>query len=62
MVAKDLALAERTSPPKHALWLDLRSTDDDQLRGGGLRIENARGVIIQITKVLEVAGALNIST
>ena len=46
---------------KFALWLDLRTTDDDRLHGSGRRIENAREeVIIQLTKKAEAAGALNI--
>ena len=46
---------------KHALWLDLRTTDDDQLHGSGRRVENAsEGVTIQISKKAEAAGALNI--
>ena len=43
------------------MWLDLRSTDDDQLHGSGRRVENAsEGVTIQITKMAEAAGVLNI--
>ena len=65
MVAKDLALADvalgEFLTSKYALWLDLRTTDDDQLYGSGRRIENAsEGVTIQITKMAESAGALNI--
>ena len=46
---------------KHALWLDLRTTDNDQLHGSGRRVENAsEGVAIQISKKAEAAGALNI--
>ena len=46
---------------KFALWLDLRTTDDDRLHGSGRRIENAsEGVTIQLTKTAEAAGALNI--
>jgi hypothetical protein len=64
MVAKDLALADvslgQFLTTKYALWLDLRTTDDDQLHGSGRRIENAsEGVTIQITKATETAGALN---
>ena len=66
-VAKDLALADvslgQFLTSKHALWLDLRTTDDDQLHGSGRRVENAsEGVTIQISKKAEAAGALNIST
>lgn len=65
MVAKDLALADVTLgeylTSKYALWLDLRSSDDDQLHGSGRRLENtSEGVTIQIAKTAERAGALNI--
>lgn len=65
MVAKDLSLADvglgEFLTSKYALWLDLRTTDDDQLHGSGRRIENAsEGVTIQIAKTAEAAGALNI--
>ena len=64
-VAKDLALADVSMGEfltcKFTLWVDLRTTDDDRLRGSGRRIENAsEGVTIQITKQAEAAGALNI--
>ena len=54
MVVKDLQLADVSLDDylttKYALWLDLRTTDDDQLHGSGRRIENAsEGVTIQIT-------------
>ena len=60
VVAKDLGLADVSLgeflTSKFALWLDLRTTDDDR------RIENAsEGVTIQLTKTAEAAGALNIS-
>ena len=65
MVMKDLALADVTLgeflTSKYSLWLDLRTSDDDQLHGSGRRIENAsEGVTIQITKTAETKGALNI--
>ena len=65
VVAKDLGLADVSLGEfltfKFALWLDLRTTDDDRLHGRGRRIENAsEGVIIQLTKTAEEAGALNI--
>ena len=45
MVAKDLALAEVTHANlltrNYGLWLDFRSTDDDQPHGSGRRVENA---------------------
>ena len=63
-LAKDLALADVSLgeyfTSKYCLWLDLRSSDDDQLHGNGRRIENAsEGITIQITKKAEAAGALN---
>ena len=66
VVAKNLALADVSLgeflTSKFALWLDLRTTDDDRLHhGSGRRVENAsEGVTIQITKTAEAAGALNI--
>ena len=65
MVAKDLALADVSLSEylitKYALWLDLRSSDDDQLHGTGRRVENAsEGITIQITKKPEAAGVLNV--
>ena len=64
-VAKDLELADVSLggflTMKHCLWLDLRTTDDDQLHGSGRRVENAsEGVMIQITKKAEAAGTLNV--
>ena len=64
-VAKDLGLANVSLgeflTDKFALWLDLRSTDDDQLHGSGRRVENAsEGITLQITKKAATAGALNI--
>ena len=45
VVMKDLALADVSLveflTTKHCLWLDLRTTDDDQLHGSGRRVENA---------------------
>ena len=65
VVAKDLGLADvslrEILTAKFALWLDLRTTDDDRLHGSGRRIENAsEGVTIQLTKTAEAAGPLNI--
>jgi hypothetical protein len=65
MAAKDLALADVSLgeflTSKYALWLDMRTTDDDQLHGAGRRVENAsEGVTIQITKNAETAGELNV--
>ena len=64
-MAKDVGLADISRgellTSKFTLWLDLRTTDDDPLHGSGCRIENAsEGVTIQLTKMAEAAGALNI--
>ena len=64
-VANDLSLTQMTIgqylTDKYALWLDLRSTDDNSLHGSGRRIENAsEGITIQITKKAETAGVLNL--
>ena len=63
-VVKDLALADvkvgEYLTSKYALWLDMRTNDDDSLHGSGRRIENAsEGVTVQIAKKAETAGALN---
>ena len=59
--AKDLALADVSLggflSNKYALWLDLRTTDDDQLHGNDRRISEE--MIIQIQKEAEVASLLN---
>lgn len=65
MLAKDLEFADVSLPEfltsKYALWLDLRTTDDDRLHGNGRRVENAsEGITIQISKKVEAAGKLNI--
>ena len=45
---------------KYALWLDFRTTDENELHGTGRRIENAsEGITLQIEKKEESAGALN---
>ena len=64
-VVKELTLSDVTLgeflTSKYALWLDLRTTDDDQLHGSGRGIVNAsEGITIQITKTAEPAGVLNI--
>ena len=44
-------ILEKYLTTNYALWLDLRSTDDNSLHGSGRRIENAsEGITIQITK------------
>ena len=55
----DLSLGEYLVN-KYALWLDFRMTDENELQGTGRRIENAsEGIILQIEKKEESAGALN---
>ena len=44
----------------YALWLDFRMIDENSLHGMGRRIENTlEGIILQIEKKAEAAGALN---
>ena len=44
---------------KYALWVDLRTTDDDSLYGRGRRVENTgEGITSQIIKELDVSGSL----
>ena len=45
---------------KYALWLDFRTTDENELHGTGRRIESAsEGITLQIEKKAESVGALN---
>ena len=45
---------------KFALWLDFRTIDENELDGTGRHIENAsEGIILQIEKKEESAGALS---
>ena len=45
---------------KYALWLDFRTTDENELHGIGRRIENAaEGITLQIEKKAKSDGALN---
>ena len=45
---------------KYALWLDFRTTGENELHGMGRRIENAsEGITLQIEKKAETAGVLN---
>ncbi len=65
MVAKDLGAHAcdlgKYLTEEFALWLDLRSTDDDGLHGNGRRVKNAsEGITIQIAKEAEAQAALNI--
>ncbi len=64
MVTKDLKFTETTLEKylttNYALWLDLRSTDDNSLHGSGRRIENAsEGITIQIEKKAGSDEAIN---
>ena len=55
----DLSLGEYLTD-RYALWLDFRTTDENELHGTGRRIENAsEGITLQIEKKAESAGALN---
>ena len=45
---------------KYALWLDFRTTDENELHGMGRQIGNTSGgITIQIEKKVETAGALS---
>ena len=45
---------------KYALWLDVRTIDDNRLHGSGRRLENtSEGIRLQITKKAESAGKLS---
>ena len=55
----DLSLGEYLVN-KYALWLNFRMIDENFLHGTGRRIENVlEGIILQIEKKAESAGALN---
>ena len=65
IIAKELYLTDMNLPKyltkAYALWLDLRSTDDNSLHGSGRRIENgSEGITIQVTKKAEGDAPLNI--
>jgi hypothetical protein len=62
-VMKELGLSDvevgEYATDKYALWLDFRTTDDNELHGSGRRVENAsEGVTLQIEKDSESAGKL----
>lgn len=64
VIAKALELSDVTLSEylttKYALWLDLRTSDDDLLHGSGRRVENAsEGITLQITKQVQLPGKLN---
>ena len=55
----DLSLGEYLVN-RYALWLDFRTTDENELHGTGRCIENAsEGITLQIEKKAESGGALN---
>ena len=63
--AKDLNFSDTTLEKyltkRFALWLDLRTTDDNSLHGSGRRIENAsEGITIQITKEAGADASINV--
>ena len=45
---------------KYCLWLDLRTTDDDDLHGSGRKIEGSDGLIIQMEKDAESNKEINV--
>lgn len=46
---------------RYAMWLDFRTSEDDQLHGSGRQVLNAsEGITLQITKDAESAGVLNL--
>ncbi len=64
-IAKDLYFTnttlEKYLTDNYALWLDLRTTDDNTLHGSGRRVENAsEGITIQITKEQEADELINV--
>lgn len=64
-IAKDLYFTYTTLETyltdNYALWLDLRTVDDNTLHGSGRRVENAsEGITIQITKEAEADEAINV--
>lgn len=65
MFVKELCFTDTTLEKylttSYALWLDLRSTDDNSLHGSGRRIENAsEGITIQIAKETGADEPINI--
>ena len=62
-VVKDLHLSDVSLGEflndKYALWLDLRTSDDDKLHGTGRRIENtSEGITLQIAKTADGTGPI----
>ena len=59
MQLHDLSVGEYLNK-KYALWLDLRTIDENALQGTDRRIENAsEGITPQIEKKAELDGAVN---
>ena len=64
-IAKELYFTnitlEKYLTDNYALWLDLRTVDDNTLHGSGRRVENAsEGITIQITKEQEADELINV--
>ena len=64
-VAKELELSDVSLgdylTDKYALWLDMRSTDDNSLHGTGRKIEGtSQSIQIEIEKTAEAAGSLDV--
>ena len=64
-IAKELYFTnttlEKYLTDNYALWLDLRTVDDNTLHGSGRRVENAsEGITIQITKEKEADELINV--
>lgn len=53
----DVTLGEYLTT-KYALWIDLRTTEDNSLHGTGRAIDSANSINLEIRKTAEVAGAL----
>ena len=46
---------------KYALWLDMRTTDDNSLHGSGRRLENgSEGITLQIEKLADGSGPVHV--
>ena len=54
----DVSLGEYLTT-KYALWIDMRSTDDNSLHGTGRKIEGNSSIQIEIQKTAEAAGVLD---
>ena len=54
----DVSLGEYLTT-KYALWLDMRSTDDNSLHGTGRKVDSTQSIQIEIEKTAEAAGVLD---